>query len=105
MIAPVGSYPPNRFRLYDMAGNVRQWLRDPYRANMATAEQVQKEPGLLDERSNDGQPYYLLRGSSWKDFLKIRMRSDSFLLNLASTHPDNAGFRVVLEIHAKPPAR
>ena len=32
-VAPVGSYKPNAFNLYDMIGNVREWLQDCYTAS------------------------------------------------------------------------
>lgn len=35
--APVGSFPPNRFGLYDMAGNVYQWVQDCYASNYDSA--------------------------------------------------------------------
>ncbi len=105
MIAPVGSYAPNRFHIYDVAGNVRQWLGEPYRASMATPEQLESEPGLRSERNNDGKPFYLLRGSSWQDYWKEVIRTDGFLLRDPTFHPDNGGFRVVLEIPAGRPAK
>jgi len=36
-VAPVGSYPPNRFGLYDMVGNVWQWVSDWYRPDTYAA--------------------------------------------------------------------
>lgn len=34
---PVGSYPPNRFGLYDMAGNTAQWVADCHHPNFTGA--------------------------------------------------------------------
>jgi formylglycine-generating enzyme required for sulfatase activity len=101
LVAPVGSYAPNRFSLYDMAGNVRQWIGEPYRGTMATPEQIKEFPGLGKDDDNG----YILRGSSWQDCVKKMLRNDSLLLRDPTFHPDNGGFRVVLEIPSGVPAR
>jgi len=56
---PVGSYPPNGFGLYDMAGNVFEWTEDCFKGSYAGAP-------------DDGRAWTtgdcnvrVLRGGSW----------------------------------------
>jgi formylglycine-generating enzyme required for sulfatase activity len=37
--APVGSFLPNAFGLYDMHGNARQWVEDCWHGNMTARQQ------------------------------------------------------------------
>ncbi|MGL4465339.1 MAG: SUMF1/EgtB/PvdO family nonheme iron enzyme [Planctomycetia bacterium] len=55
--APVGSYAPNGWGLYDMHGNVWEWCRDGYTENL---------PGGIDPFvSPEGAPDRVSRGGSW----------------------------------------
>ncbi|MEO8115952.1 MAG: formylglycine-generating enzyme family protein [Phenylobacterium sp.] len=60
--SPVGSFPPNGFGLYDMAGNIYQWVEDCY----------QKDAALLPA---DGQAV-----KDGNCFMRV-MRSTSFMSN------------------------
>jgi formylglycine-generating enzyme required for sulfatase activity len=75
--APVMSFKPNRYGLYDMGGNVLEWCEDWY---------------------NTTQTSRALRGSSWKggaydSELRLSHRGQA----TPDTREDNYGFRIVLE--------
>ncbi|GAB4496655.1 MAG: hypothetical protein OHK0052_06900 [Anaerolineales bacterium] len=57
--APVGSYPPNDYGLYDMSGNVWEWVRDFY-----AAEYYQTSPYNNPLGPSSGK-YRVVRGGAW----------------------------------------
>jgi len=56
----VGSYKPNAYGLYDMHGNVAEWIEDCLNDNYAGAP----TDGAVWESGNCGQR--LVRGGSWE---------------------------------------
>jgi formylglycine-generating enzyme required for sulfatase activity len=58
--APVGQFKPNAFGLYDMHGNLREWVQDYHHDNYNGA------PTNGSAWETDGQQKYrVLRGGSW----------------------------------------
>ncbi len=57
--APVGSFPPNAFELYDMVGNVREWTCSKYEEEFNGEEQQ-----CLSKYDNSSR---VIRGGSWYD--------------------------------------
>ncbi len=57
--APVGSYQPNPYGLYDMLGNVWEWVEDVYLSDIYSST-VQKNPVF-----NSGGARRVIRGGSW----------------------------------------
>ncbi|UCH98628.1 MAG: formylglycine-generating enzyme family protein [Candidatus Aminicenantes bacterium] len=55
----VGSYPANGFGLYDMAGNVREWVLDYYQTNYYLSS-----PGKNPQGPDIGR-FRVIRGGSW----------------------------------------
>jgi formylglycine-generating enzyme required for sulfatase activity len=86
---PVGSYPPNGFDLYDMAGNVWQWVADWYGADFYRNG---------DERNPRGPAQgvlRVLRGGSWVTHDLDQLRCAHRHKVPPDTYAYSVGFRVV----------
>ena len=57
--APVGSYPPNRWGLHDVAGNVAEWVEDAYTPSYSALSGL--DPIYKDSEENRR----VVRGGSW----------------------------------------
>jgi formylglycine-generating enzyme len=71
-LAPVASYPPNEYGLYDMAGNVWQWVSDWYRPDTYAALAVHgtvawnpKGPDSSEDPDEPGVAKRVQRGGSF----------------------------------------
>jgi formylglycine-generating enzyme required for sulfatase activity len=67
--SPVGSYPPNAFGLYDMAGNVNQWTADCYGEVDLPTDGSANTKGDCTRR--------MVRGGSWRNeaaLLRVALR-------------------------------
>ena len=87
--APVSSYKPNSAGLYDMQGNVWEWVADTWSANLNDAPRngLAYTSGSANER--------VLRGGGWDgDEKRVRLSSRSKGGN--TSRASMTGFRLVL---------
>lgn len=59
--SPVGRFPPNHRGIYDMAGNVAEWINDWYSANSDLAG----SSNLVDFLGPEEGEFHVIRGASW----------------------------------------
>lgn len=88
--APVGSFRPNPFGLYDMLGNVLQWCGDVYAVD-AYVQLDKNNPENIDESMGQSR---VIRGACWHDppgAARCAMRRSG----LPDNRGDDIGFRIV----------
>jgi len=86
---PVGSYPPNELQLYDMAGNVWQWVADWYRAD------AYRNGDHHNPRGPGNGNLRVVRGGSWVTHDVEQLRCAHRHKVPPDTYAYSIGFRVV----------
>ena len=84
---PVGTKAPNAWGLYDMQGNVWQWVQDGY--------SDYKKNAVTDPKNDKGDKR-VLRGGSW-DLAAIEIRVSNRFAIPPNFKNNSAGFRLVRE--------
>jgi formylglycine-generating enzyme required for sulfatase activity len=96
--SPAGSFPPNRFGLYDMTGNVWEWVEDCFPGGQGVNYAVAPTNGSAVTSGMCGARW--LRGGAWDsddNFLTSSFRQ----LDFAETTSPSFGFRVARSLPAE----
>jgi formylglycine-generating enzyme required for sulfatase activity len=86
--APVGSFAPNQFGLYDIHGNVWEWVEDCWHPNYEGAP----NDGSAWTAQGDCN-YRVVRGGSWTGY-SVGLRSALRFWSSPDDHGNDLGFRV-----------
>jgi formylglycine-generating enzyme required for sulfatase activity len=89
-IAPVKSFPPNAWKLYDMHGNVWEWTKDCVDSNAAPP------PNGLPQLFGNCDSRELRGGSAEADAWSVRANARAF--GPRKMKSNDVGFRVVMDI-------
>jgi sulfatase modifying factor 1 len=91
---PVGRYPPNRWGVHDMHGNIFEWCRDWYHTQRPGGVDPDLS-GVKGVPNRDGSYSRVRRGGAWNDDWRF-LRSACRLRYEPERNSDHIGFRCVL---------
>ena len=86
-ISPVGSFQPDRAGLFDVLGNVREWVHDFY-----SLEPPKKSELIVDPLGPSYGDVHVVKGSSWRSGTRGVLRS-AYREGMGESSTD-VGFRV-----------
>jgi formylglycine-generating enzyme len=86
--APVGSYRPNAWGLYDMSGNALEWCADRYGREYYATSEPADPPGPEKGGSR------VLRGAAWSNEVGYARSAFRLGIHVPSAHNALIGFRV-----------
>ena len=105
-LAPVKSYPPNGYGLFDMAGNLWEWCSDNYRSDyyQSVAGNMQDNPTGPETSYDPRQPEVpvkVIRGGSFmcNEVYCSGYRVSSRMMSSPDSGLENTGFRCVADIN------
>ncbi len=85
--APVGSFPPNEKGLYDLAGNVAEYVNDYYGIEFSLGMKADKDPTGPEKGE-----FHIIRGASWRhsNITELRLSFRDY----GNDPRDDVGFRI-----------
>lgn len=94
--SPVGQFPPNRFGIYDMGGNVWEWVADWYYPYPDTQGHV-----LFEPRGPQSGDMKVRRGGSWSDSVRSMVTGYRDWSYAFSRSFNDVGFRCAITLKSR----